>query len=153
MVTTRYSDQEGSKSRQPVMWIYKQWHRPISKRFIKPPYSILSATSIDSECCRLPTTSVLSKKQEKIRSNRQLAAFLEGEPGPTPAGKTLPHSYSETRLRRERARAIIRVKAKVWVKEPKRTAGQIVVFSILRKRPNTNVHLNADGAMEGRTRK
>ena len=29
---------------------------------------------------------------------------LEGEPGPTPAGKTLPHSYPETRFRRERAR-------------------------------------------------
>ena len=28
------------------------------------------ATSIDSECCRLPTTSVLSKKSEKLRSNQ-----------------------------------------------------------------------------------
>ena len=27
-------------------------------------------TSIDSECCRLPTTSVLSKKPEKLRSNQ-----------------------------------------------------------------------------------
>ena len=64
MVTTRYSDQQGSKSRQKVMRLYKQWHRPISKRFIKPPYSVSRATSIDSECCRLPTTSVLSKKPE-----------------------------------------------------------------------------------------
>ena len=40
------------------------------KRFIKPPYSISRATSIDSECCRLPTTSVLSKKTEKLRSNQ-----------------------------------------------------------------------------------
>ena len=40
MVTTRYSDQQGSKSRQKVMRLYKRWHRPISKRFIKPPYSI-----------------------------------------------------------------------------------------------------------------
>ena len=70
MVTTRYSDQQGSKSRQKVMRLYKQWHRPISKRFIKPPYSISRATSIDSECCRLPTTSVLSKKPEKLRSNQ-----------------------------------------------------------------------------------
>ena len=31
------------------MRLYKQWHRPISKRFIKPPYSISRATSIDSE--------------------------------------------------------------------------------------------------------
>ena len=28
------------------------------------------ATSIDSKCCRLPTTSVLSKKPEKLRSNQ-----------------------------------------------------------------------------------
>ena len=28
------------------------------------------ATSIDSECCRLPTTSVLSKKPEQLRSNQ-----------------------------------------------------------------------------------
>ena len=38
------------------------------------------------------------------RQGSQLAASLEGEPGPTPAGKTLPHSYPETRFRRERAR-------------------------------------------------
>ena len=68
MVTTRYSDHQGSKSRQKVMRLCKQWHRPISKRFIKPPYSISRATSIDSECCRLPTTSVLSKKPEKYAS-------------------------------------------------------------------------------------
>ena len=29
MVTTRYSDQQGSKSRQKVMRLYRQWHRPI----------------------------------------------------------------------------------------------------------------------------
>ena len=66
MVTTQYSDQQASKSRQIFMRLYKQWHRPISKRFIKPPYSISRATSIDSECCRLPTTSVLNKKKENI---------------------------------------------------------------------------------------
>ena len=38
------------------------------------------------------------------RDGSQLAASLEGESGPTPAGKTLPHSYPETRFRRERAR-------------------------------------------------
>ena len=38
------------------------------------------------------------------REGSQLAASLEGEPGPTPAGKTLPLSYPETRFRRERAR-------------------------------------------------
>ena len=38
------------------------------------------------------------------REGSQLAASLEGEPGPTPAGKTLPHSFPETRFPRERAR-------------------------------------------------
>ena len=39
------------------------------------------------------------------REGSQLTASLEGEPGPTPAGKTLPHSFPETsRFRRERAR-------------------------------------------------
>ena len=38
------------------------------------------------------------------RESSQLAASLEGEPDPTPAGKTLPHSYPDTRFRRERAR-------------------------------------------------
>ena len=61
VVRTRYSDQQGSKLRQNVMRIYKQWHRPKSKRFIKPFYSISRAASIDLDCCRLPTTSVLSK--------------------------------------------------------------------------------------------
>ena len=70
MVTTRYSDQQGSKSRQKVMRLYKQWHRPMSKRLIKPPYSITRATSIDSDCCRLPTISVLSNKPDKLRSNQ-----------------------------------------------------------------------------------
>ena len=41
------------------------------------------------------------------REGSQLAASLEGEPGPTPAGKTLPHSFPETsRFRRERARGV-----------------------------------------------
>ena len=38
------------------------------------------------------------------RKGSQLTASLEGDPGPTPAGKTLLHSYPETRFRRERAR-------------------------------------------------
>ena len=37
--TTRYSDQQGSKSRQNVMRLCKR-HQPMSKRLIKPPYSI-----------------------------------------------------------------------------------------------------------------
>ena len=34
------------------------------------PYSISRATSIDSDCCRLPTASVLSNKANKSRSNQ-----------------------------------------------------------------------------------
>ena len=37
------------------------------------------------------------------REGSQLGASLEGEPSPTLAGKTLPHSHPETRFRRERA--------------------------------------------------
>ena len=70
MMTTRYSDHQGSKSRQKAMRLYKQWHRPMSKRFIRPPSSITRATSIDSDCFRLPTTSVLSNKPDKLRSNQ-----------------------------------------------------------------------------------
>ena len=36
------------------------------------------------------------------RKGSQLVASLEGEPDPTPAGKTLPHSYPETRFWREK---------------------------------------------------
>ena len=43
--------------------------RLMSKRFIKPLYSKSRATSIDSDCCRLPTASVLSNKTDKLRSN------------------------------------------------------------------------------------
>ena len=52
------------------MRLYKQWHGPISKWFIEPPSFISRATSIDSDCCRLPTTSVLSNKADKLRSNQ-----------------------------------------------------------------------------------
>ena len=41
------------------------------------------------------------------KKGSQLASFLESNPGPTPAGKTLPHSYPETRFRRGRARAMV----------------------------------------------
>ena len=62
---------------------------------------------------RTPENTILSqpycRRVSTDRSDRegsQLAASLEGEPGPTPAGKTLPHSYPETRFRRERARDV-----------------------------------------------
>ena len=65
MVATRYSEQQGPQSRQKVMRHYnKHCHRPKkSKWFLikPPPYCMISrATSIDSNCCRLPTASVLS---------------------------------------------------------------------------------------------
>ena len=60
---------------------------------------------------RAPGNTILSQPYRRRvstdrlnRESSQLAASLEGEPGPTPAGKTLPHSYPETRFRRERAR-------------------------------------------------
>ena len=62
---------------------------------------------------RTPENTILSQPYcRRVSTNRpnregsQLAASLEGEPGPTPAGKTLPHSYPETRFRRERAREV-----------------------------------------------
>ena len=58
---------------------------------------------------RTPENTILSQpychRVSTDRPNRegsQLAASLEGEPGLTPAGKTLPHSYPETSFRRER---------------------------------------------------
>ena len=70
MVTTRYSDQQGSKSRQKVMRLYKRWHRPIAKRFIK-----LSLLHIGSSLDRLgllsPTHDQRSQQQiGQTRSNQ-----------------------------------------------------------------------------------
>ena len=79
----------------------------------QPPGSRLrfSRTGIQpypgSSTIELPSTFVESGAYPSDRPNRegsQLAASLEGEPGPIPAGKTLPRSYPETRFRRERAR-------------------------------------------------
>ena len=65
---------------------------------------------------RAPGNTILSQPNRRRVSNdrlnregSQLAASLEGEPGPTPAGKTLPHSYPETRFRRERARSFFMI--------------------------------------------
>ena len=63
---------------------------------------------------RTPENTILSepycRRVSTDRPNREgslLTASLEGEPGPTPAGKTLPHSYPETRFRRERAGLLV----------------------------------------------
>ena len=50
--------------------LYKQYYR--GKRFIKPPYFIPRATSMDLEWCGLPTASVLSNK---MWTNHALASF------------------------------------------------------------------------------
>ena len=50
--------------------LYKKWHRPMSKRFMKSPYSTSRATSIDSDCYRLPTAGVLSNQADKSRPNQ-----------------------------------------------------------------------------------
>ena len=42
----------------------------MSQRFVKPPYFISRATSIDSDWCRLSTASVLSNKADKSPSNQ-----------------------------------------------------------------------------------
>ena len=62
---------------------------------------------------RTPENTILSQPycrrvstDRPHRESSQLAASLEGEPGPTPAGKTPPYSYPETRFRRERARSM-----------------------------------------------
>ena len=65
------------------MRLYKQWHRPMSKRLIKPPYSISRATSIDSDCCSLPTTSVLSNEADKLRSNQFWSTKVQVSQGHT----------------------------------------------------------------------
>ena len=70
---------------------------------------------------RTPGNTILSQPYRRRVSNdrpnresSQLAASLEGELGPTPAGKTLPHTYPETSSRRYRARGI------VWMVMPHR---------------------------------
>ena len=62
---------------------------------------------------RAPGNTILNQPyRRRVSTDRlnpdgsQLAASLEDEPGPTPAGKTLPYSNPETRFRRERARGI-----------------------------------------------
>ena len=51
------------------MTLNKEWHRPMSKRFIKRPSSISRATTIDSDCSHLPTVGAVSNKEDKSRSS------------------------------------------------------------------------------------
>ena len=67
MVTTRYSDQTNrDPNRDKKLCDFTsdgtdQYQNGSSNL----PYSISRAASIDSDCCRLPTTSVLSNKSDK----------------------------------------------------------------------------------------
>ena len=62
MVTTSYPDQQGSKSRQKVMRLYKRWHRAITKRYIKPPLLHIES-SLDRLGLLLPTHDQRSQQQ------------------------------------------------------------------------------------------
>ena len=79
VVTTRYSDQQGSKSRQKVMRLYKQWRRPMSKkRFIKiPRYAISRATWIDSDCCRNPRPAFSATKRTNYYAGCMVNTYLQ----------------------------------------------------------------------------
>ena len=69
---TRYSDQQGSKSRQKVMRLYKRWHRPITKRFIKPLLLHIES-SLDRLGLLSPTHDQRSQQQiGHTRSNQFL---------------------------------------------------------------------------------
>ena len=81
----------------------RQCSLPLARRH--PP----EGRQIGARKRRTPENTILSqpycRRVSTDRPNRegsQLTASLEGEPGPTPAGKTLPHSYPKTRFRRER---------------------------------------------------
>ena len=83
---------------------------------------------------RTPEDTILSqpycRRVSTDRPNRegsQLAASLEGEPGPTPAGKTLPHSYPENRFWRERARV---TNCRSYPKRHRLDAGKFPMFSV-----------------------
>ena len=101
---------------------------------------------------RTPKNTILSQPycrrvstDTSDREGSQLAASLEGEPGPTPAGKTLPHSYPETRFRRERARQM-----PIPIVVTKRYEGQRVT-SWRQPATQTNMDPNCDKKLCGST--
>ena len=51
-------------------------------------------------------TTTVSQTDRLSREDSELPASLEGDPGPTPTGKDLPHSYPETKFRRKRAQYV-----------------------------------------------
>ena len=83
MVTTCYSDQQGSKSRQKVMRLYKRWHRPITKRYIKPPLLHIES-SLDRLGLLSPTHDQRSQQQiGQIRSNQFRPTIFQVSQGHT----------------------------------------------------------------------
>ena len=61
---------QGSKSRQKVMRLYKRWHRPIAKRFIKLPLLHIES-SLDRLGLLSPTHDQRSQQQiGQTRSNQ-----------------------------------------------------------------------------------
>ena len=67
-------------------------HQIGARKSRTPENTILSQPCSQPYCRRVST-------DRPNRESSQVAASLEGEPGPTPAGKTLQHSYPETRFR------------------------------------------------------
>ena len=65
-----HSDQQGSKSRQKVMRLYKRWHRPITKRYIEP-HLLHIESSLDRLGLVSPTHGQRYQQQiGQIRSNQ-----------------------------------------------------------------------------------
>ena len=80
---------------------------PPASRVPPPPEGLqIGARKRGAHGERYPQPTIPPCRVSTDRLNRkdsQLAAALEGKPDPTPATKTLPHSYPKTRFRRERA--------------------------------------------------
>ena len=82
MVTTRYSDQQGSKSRQKIVRLYKQWHRPISKQSIKPPYSISRVILLASFSSMCPLLRLTVRRFPAPRTGHSGPARTRGTSSP-----------------------------------------------------------------------
>ena len=70
MVTTRFSDQQGSKSRQKLMRLYKQWHRPMSKWLTN------SLLYTESNLDRLGLLSPTHDQRSQQQSGQQVSGLL-----------------------------------------------------------------------------
>ena len=57
-----------NRDRDEIIRVVSTWYFNLPQKK-GAHYSISRATSIDSDCCRLPTASVLSNKADKLRFN------------------------------------------------------------------------------------